>query len=385
LEYEVTIACGRLQLRTVREELPLSQLLDFASRQNPRRGFLFVSRVLGKHLPCTPQMMRSTYRRLARHIGPVTGPVLAIGLAETATGLGAGVADSMARDQGRDDLLFQHTTRHRLDAPTMLEFDEIHSHAPDHILYAPQPDLADHYRQTATLVLIDDEITTGRTLKRLAEELTGHLPRLQEVIFVSLVDWLGEAARSGIERDLPMATRFVSLLSGTFSFSPTPGFSTRLPAKGHKPRPGLSSARADTGRRALAFPTPGNALREMAEGLAADLDTGREPVTVVGTGELAFPPFLLAEQLARQGVDVLFQGTTRSPILPGGAIAASLAFPDEYGEGVENYLHNPPAASRRSVIVYESADHAENHILREQLRGDAWVLPEDVLKPWRGP
>lgn len=385
MEYEVAIACGRLQLRTVREDLPLSQLLDFASRQNPRRGFLFVSRVLGKHIPCPPGTMRSTYRRLASHIGPVAGPILAIGLAETATGLGAGVADSLARDQGREDVLFQHTTRHRLGAPTLLEFDEVHSHAPEHILYAPHPHLAERYRQSATLLLIDDEITTGRTLRRLAEGLARHLPQLREVVFVSLVDWLGDAAKSRIPGNLPIATRFVSLVSGTFCFTPAPGFSPRLPERRHCPRPGLRSARADTGRCALQLPLPANRLTDTANELAASLNGAQSAVTVVGTGELAFPPFLLAEQLERQGVDVLFQSTTRSPILPGGAIAASLDFADEYGEGIDNYLHNPPPASRRVLIVYESLDHADNHGLREHLRGEAWVLPEEPLTAWSPP
>lgn len=385
MEYEVAIACGRLQLRTIREDLPLPQLLDFASRQNPRRGFLFVSRVLGKHIPCSPATMRRTYRRLARHIGPVPGPVLGIGLAETATGLGAGVADSLARDQGRDDVLFQHTTRHRLDASTLLEFDEVHSHAPEHILYAPWPDLVERYRDSATLLLIDDEITTGRTLKRLAEQLVGHLPWLRELIFVSLVDWLGDTQRTRIARDLPVETRFVSLVSGTFSFTPAAAFAPRLPAKRHRPRPGLAPARTDTGRRALALPLSGKALEDAAAELAASLDGRQNPVTIVATGELAFPPFLLAEHLEQRGFDVLFQGTTRSPILPGKAITNSLDFPDEYGEGLENYLHNPPPPSRRAVIAYESPDHADSHTLREHLRAVAWVLPEGALTAasWR--
>ena len=72
--------------------MPLEQLCGFAARRNPRRGFLFVSRVLGRHLPTRPRVMRDAQLRLARRI-PVDlpGPVVVLGLAETAIALAQGV------------------------------------------------------------------------------------------------------------------------------------------------------------------------------------------------------------------------------------------------------------------------------------------------------
>ena len=52
---------------------------------------------------------------------------------------------------------------------------------------------------------------------------------------------------------------------------------------------------------------------------------------------------------------MLFHSTTRSPILPGGAIAGSIELTDEFGEGVTNYLHNPPAPGHQVVVCYESS------------------------------
>ncbi|MBK1702552.1 phosphoribosyltransferase domain-containing protein [Thiococcus pfennigii] len=380
MEYEIELACGRLRIRTVREELPLARLIGFASRQNPRRGFLFVSRVLGKHVPCAPRVMRDTYERLARALGDVPGPVLAIGLAETATGLGGGIADSLARGRARDDVLFQHTTRHRLDVPVLLRFDEVHSHAPDHILYRPDPALAARYRATETLVLIDDEITTGRTLTRLADALAGHLPALREIVILSLVNWLDPTARDRIAAALPVSTRFVSLLDGTFDFQPDPAFAPTLPAGVLAQRPAPRPARADLGRRALVMPPDGAAIARTAQDLVQGLaDRPPEAVTVIGTGELAYPAFLVAEALEACGREVRFQGTTRSPILPGGAIADSLGCLDEHGEGVQNYLHNPPAPGACTIVVYESAHRDAAHRLPEQLGARVCVLPDDAL------
>ena len=97
MNYAFNIPGGTLRITTEREELPLTDLLGFAARANPRRPFLFVSKVLGRHIPCRPRLMRDTYQRLAAPLLDAPGPVWVIGLAETATGLGAGVADSLAR------------------------------------------------------------------------------------------------------------------------------------------------------------------------------------------------------------------------------------------------------------------------------------------------
>ncbi len=53
---------GRLRVTTRRELLPLERLLGFAARANPKRPFLFVSRVLGRHVPVRPSQMRASYR-----------------------------------------------------------------------------------------------------------------------------------------------------------------------------------------------------------------------------------------------------------------------------------------------------------------------------------
>ena len=83
---------GTLQLHVERSELPAHELFVLAARNNPRRAFLFVSRVLAKHLPVAPAVVQDCHERIARRIpaqmGAQPGPVLFIGMAETATGLG---------------------------------------------------------------------------------------------------------------------------------------------------------------------------------------------------------------------------------------------------------------------------------------------------------
>ena len=89
-----TYAAGRLELEIARADLPPEALFDFAERQNPRRVFLFVSKVLGRHIPVAPSVMRDVQQRLADGITlPPDMQTLFVGMAETAVGLGAGVAE----------------------------------------------------------------------------------------------------------------------------------------------------------------------------------------------------------------------------------------------------------------------------------------------------
>jgi hypothetical protein len=60
--------------------------LGFAERINPKRAFLFVSKVLGRHIPVSPHIMRHAFTDLAELVpDDLPEPVLVI--AETAVGL----------------------------------------------------------------------------------------------------------------------------------------------------------------------------------------------------------------------------------------------------------------------------------------------------------
>lgn len=366
--YEIDLACGRLTIDTTKEVLPLEGLLDFATRRNPKRGFLFVSKVLGKHIPCRPSRMREIYDRLAESLRLVPGSMLVMGMAETATGLGGGVADSLVLNRcAPGSVIYQHTTRHAVQAAELVRFDEAHSHAPDHIVYAPQPVLAHHYHNSETLVLVDDEITTGRTLALLAEAMIRRLPKLKRIVFASIVNWLNAERTGEIRERLRLPLSFVSALEGQFSFARNPDFHAELPGQVIAQR--AAKVRSDTGRRGICL---GIGYKPIAKPLA--LDRNRS-VHVIGTGELGYQPFLLAEQLEGLGYNVCYQSSTRSPILPGGAIAGSLSFEDEHGEGVTNYLHNPPPPGAQVLVVYEAPQCVYNHDLAERLDAMPVILP----------
>lgn len=354
-----------MRIHADRGDLPLDALCGFASRRNPKRPFLFVSRVLGRHLPAKPQDMRMVHRRLAAKLPPgLTGPVVTIGMAETAVALGHGVHEAWRGMTGRDDLLFIHSTRYRLASHRLLStFEESHSHATGHLIHQPtDPADAELFFSCRTLVLVDDEASTGSTFVALAEACRQQMPSLSRIICVTITDWMGAERRGEIERAMPAPTDFVSLLEGRYCFTPSAA-----------PPPEMPDVTGDGGAKDGLVPVNWGRLgvrrpRPLPEHVQAIRARSGERVLVLGTGEFVFPPFQLARRLSAQGADVRVQATTRSPILEGNDIKGVLEFTDSYGDGIPNFLYSVSLGQyERVLICYETPPETAQRQLIEAL------------------
>jgi len=202
-------------------------LLGLALRNNPRRAQLLVSRVLGKHVPTDPRVVHAAGLLLGALVAdalagcpPRTLPVdllhaavrgapgaagalhveareaiasdavdaVVLGFAETATALGHCVAEALG---GADYL---HSTRRPVaGVATAGSFVEEHSHHTGHLLLPSDPGLLAGPRP---LVLVDDELSTGRTAVNTITALHHAAPRAHYVL-ATLVD-LREDALAGL-------------------------------------------------------------------------------------------------------------------------------------------------------------------------------------------
>lgn len=337
---------GRLDVSVTASTAPAAELFGFAERRNPKRAFLFVSRVLGRHIPARPSLMAKNFDALAAGIpADLPGPVLVIGMAETAVGLGAGVHRALSAT--RDDVLYWVSTRHPLGTELFARFEEEHSHASAHLLHMPlDPATKAQLLAARSLVLVDDEASTGKTFINLHRALVdAGLNRIERVVTCVLTDW----SQGAVSQAMGSEVTQVSLLQGSYSFTEDP--TAPLP---DMPEVGTVSAgdwplqvAADWGRLST---------REVADTLAPDLVVGPgERVLVVGTSEFVWRPFLLAERLEKAGADVYFSSTSRSPIALGHAIEHALSFADNYGLGIPNFLYNVrPGQFDRVLICSET-------------------------------
>ncbi len=351
------IQAGTLSIDFSQGEERLHELMDFASRENEKRGFLFVSKVLGKHIPVKPSVMRNIYNELA-DLCLLDSPTYVIGMAETATGLGAGVADSLAKKNPDLDVYYQHTTRHQLSQPVWFTLDEIHSHAVDHILYRPNDSVYQGIQSCERLILVDDEMTTGRTLLQLAEGILQRTPFIKELIIVTLVSWLKQD-KMKIFEEFSVPVKFVQLVKGEFSFKADPEFSACLPKNVDN---GIckEDSRDDLGRTGLLMPYK---LPNKETAIELNAIESNEPLVVVGTGEHLYAPFLYAEQLEKTR-DVVFQSTTRSPILKGDAIQRKIRFAIAHNK--VNFIYNLPIERQKLILCESDSLSKQNGLINDQ-------------------
>jgi hypothetical protein len=374
LEVSFDLPSGRLNLRVEPGSRDWSELLDLAVRQNPKRGFLFVSKVLGKHIPVSPRIVRETHTALAAGLpNDLRENTLFIGLAETATALGQGVFEAYRertsqRDSGhqnpsRDELHFRHTTRYKIHGQTGdLIFQEPHSHATEHRLYNIR-DL----EAVRDVVLIDDEISTGTTLLNLSAALKSEWPALERVILVCLTDWsLGSNQDQSRFAELGLRVERVSLLRGAFDFQTNPDWNiSSIP----NVLPNPNNAGETLPMRSARNGASGFDEKLLAENVNHSVSSLPEHarVLVLGMGEYQYAPFKFAQSLEekRGDLEVKFSATTRSPIEPGLAILHKLEFIDHCGDGIPNYLYNVDPKDFEAILVcFEGECRPHESLLR---------------------
>lgn len=331
-------------------------LLGFAERINPKRAFLFVSKVLGRHIPVSPHIMRHAFTDLAELVpDDLPEPVLVIGMAETAVGLGAGVHQVL--QQRYPEAIYVTTTRHPVHgAPLLARFLEEHSHAQDQLLYgSPDAELQQQILNSKSIVLVDDEASTGKTFVNLIHALQqAGLNQISHVVTATLADW-----SSGIHiADLNCQS--VALMTGKWQWR-----DAEHPIQINMPKVDTVAFGAFA---TLAQPTWG---RLPIQDSGAHIRLAVQPderILVLGSGEYVWSSFLLAEYLQQQGADVRFSAITRSPIAVGHAIQSALVFSDNYGLGIQNFVYNiNPQHYDRVLITVETATHSVAKSLLEAL------------------
>ncbi|GAA2714662.1 MULTISPECIES: phosphoribosyltransferase domain-containing protein [Streptomyces] len=192
----------------------LRDLLGLALRRNPKRAHLLVSHVLGKHVPVSPARVYGAGLDLGRRVRAVLGEAdaaraVVLGYAETATGLGHCVAD------GLGPAPYLHSTRRAVRGIEPVGgFEEEHSHATSHLLL-PEDD--GFFAGDGPLVLVDDEFSTGRTVRNTIAALHTRFPRGRYVV-AALVDVRSAQDRAALDAfaaELGARVDVVALATGT--------------------------------------------------------------------------------------------------------------------------------------------------------------------------
>lgn len=368
--------------------LPVEALFTMALRVNKKRQFLFVSKLIAKHLAVHPAIALGTGTLLASLLmekealaaPPQTAQIarmiadgkpdsnllkealeyrvklpektVFIGMAETATGLGHAVF------QHFEGAFYIHTTREDIVGLTpSFVFEEEHSHATSHRVYAPAGMLED----AESIVLIDDEISTGNTLVNLIQALDDQYPG-KSYTSLSILDWRNDEQQQHtgrLEKDRGIRVDVLALMSGQFELlhgsSPRDSELEDLSGASQLPLKEIAYAtdlphRSTTGHRYI--PLSGRfglssaahlEIGNWAKQVSATVEkqgVGEKPL-IIGIGENMYLPLRFALELSSKA---LVQTTTRSPIFASDTkeypIKEKVKFRLPDADGVNQFIYN---------------------------------------------
>lgn len=398
---EITFSLGdtlglTLTVDRIRFGLSPAALFSLAVRDNMKRPFLFVSRVLGKHLPIRPETLIAAGRLLALALTDSESPgiwadilcgnvdvpfdalmktfdmeriylesrasTLFVGFAETATGLARAVADCFTGACG-----YISTTRSPIAERAPLRFEESHSHARNHLLHLN----AEEAKGFERAVIIDDEFTTGRTALKLVEALNKNFG-IKRFVLLSLLDWTESGERLALSESLGVEIKQTSLMQGSIvevrkgtlprnSLDDWTGYSS-LPHEIQTVSRGLPMGRT------LLIPSVQAEGRGGCKRIAERIGRASPKTLVLGTGELIYEPALIAGYCGAKA----FHSTTQSPVFPlqcsGVESGVRFSPPDLYSKA--GYLYNVPLGGYERALVFTETDTMRREGLYEL---SAWL------------
>lgn len=315
--------------------------------RNAKRAYLLVNPLQAKHMPVSPTEALTMMRTLGEGLRQeFPGARLVLGFAETATALGAAVASRLG-----PDCAFLTTTREAGEGPGWVRFLEEHSHAAEQKLWGG--DLDALLQKTDTVLFVDDEISTGKTLRNMVAQLTRRWPALGEktLVAASLLNRVTPEqeetlADAGITCRclvrLPQEDHTAQVVDWAVTEAP-PAVPQNLSFRQETlPGEGLLDPRKTL--RIGAYDRSCQAVAEaMLSHTLGPVDTLGKTL-VLGTEECMYPALRLGEGLERLGAEVCCHATTRSPIglcdAPGYPIRSGWKLPSFYEEERTTYVYN---------------------------------------------
>lgn len=185
-----------------------NELFSIAKRYNNlKRTYLIVNKKQAKYLPSKPSETFAMTNALVQKMwqsGVKDENTLVIGFAETATALGRLIADHFSQ------AFYLTTTREEITGKC-IEFKEEHSYVVEQRIAIEALSKSHSFSQ---VVFVDDEFTTGRTLRNLAKELLKEVPSLRnsKKFAVTIIDRTNEENKANLKE---LGIEIVSLLSFT--------------------------------------------------------------------------------------------------------------------------------------------------------------------------
>ena len=306
---------------TVYQKYSECDLLRLAKRvNNTKRSYLLVNPLQGKHIPVDPEAALTMMQALGKTVKEnYEGKPLVIGFSETATAIGSAVATEIG-----DECFYTQTTRELdEDVQSWIFFSEEHSHATEQKLCADGLDW--QISHSDYILLVDDEISTGKTILNIVSAIRNSCPSAEHKPFV-VASVLNRVDKDHLSAFAEQGISFVFLLH-----LDTEDYEERV--RGLEVQEASSPLLGYSGENGCIIKQLGSPLPRARQGVAIAqylkachrmigelleecVVRTKGKTLVLGTEEFMFPALLLAQKIKETGAaeSVKYHATTRSPI-----------------------------------------------------------------------
>lgn len=298
----------------------LDDLVRIAKRDNNSiRPYLYVDPLQGKHLSVNPLKSMDLFQEMARLLEEnyPTERLLVIGFAETATGIGGGVAYF-----GKNVTYMSQTTRESIENAKYLYFTESHSHAKEQSIIVS--DYAEILKNVDRIVFVEDEVTTGNTIMKLIAALNETFPEMQmNYTILSILnsmreERMTELAEIGIDCFYIARMEFEYKVYEIDKYQYEACNDKKMTAVSNTVNELLVHEKCDVRvikPKAMYLEACGGFVKNALSRLYIKKEYKK--ILVLGTEEFMFLPMYFAKELQEQykNSEVEFHATTRSPIM----------------------------------------------------------------------
>ena len=355
---------------------PVEDIIKMAKRHNnPKRDFLFVNTLLGKHIAVQGRDALMMHRALGAKVyelfkekGWENKKVLLVGFAETATALAQNIMFYSLKFKEKFPLNivgYTQTTREELPSNqyTNIAFEEEHSHATSQKLYF------DKELDYDVVLFVEDEITTGNTILNFISQFEKHQSG-KDYAVASILNWQNDKdAKTFSEKGVEVAFLVRGKMKTELpSFSIKEGKEYDLYQDEVNYKANLSLRNNPrlpmTVEEFSEYVTFGdNKDKEFSKLIS--LKDSKKKTLIIGTEENMFVPIFFAII-----IDADVKATTRSPIESslenGYPISSRLKLNSAYESGRVTYLYDMDLGDYEQFVIFveEESPVFENELTK---------------------
>lgn len=292
------------------------EIVKIAKRKNNnKRKYLVVNKIQGKHIPVSPKKALQMFKLLAEKLKKYEGEkLLLIGFAETATAIGAAVAVEL-------NCKYIQTTRETITGVDYIFFSEAHSHATEQKLV--KNDIEQIIDNIDRIIFIEDEVTTGNTIKNIITILKNNYKSTINFSVASILNGMDENSKNDFSENnikihyliktdhskYEKITQKYEYAENNYKLNEN---KIKKEYKDIKIKGAIDSRRLINSDKYI---KACNNLWEEIKNKEQNKTDKKQKILVLGTEEFMFPALYVANKIEKENNTVYFHATTRSPIL----------------------------------------------------------------------